>query len=337
MSIGRSSSQRWAGPAAFRRSRHTHWQSCLEASQSSQQQHEEVRVTWRLVVANSEVRLYVRADASKTLRRAVLRDTTNVSCALPDNLGEMAPMLEVGHIRLSLAVETGVPADLAVVEQIGDDSRNVVGLNTGSNILTVTASVCITAFLLVELFAKQDKENLHIVRIDAAVGNNLSAVHEVLAPLDIWRGVVGAVNVVVEGGFGSVVSWGRSRSGLLGWLCRWQTGRWCLPGGRSSRRNSRLSGRRNSSFGGRRSLGVLLLVTTVVPPRLVTVVVNVGLLGWSGVVGCHGDNVGNVNHLDVGIGDNIALLIRHSNSCSREGSCNNSRTHGEVMYWMSFR
>lgn len=64
--------------------------------------------------------------------------------ALPDDLGEVAPVLEVGHAGLSLAVETIVPADLAVVEQVGDDGGDVVARYTCGDVLTVATTHRIT-------------------------------------------------------------------------------------------------------------------------------------------------------------------------------------------------
>lgn len=99
-----------------------------------------MRVTWRLVVANGEVRRYVGADIRKTLRSAVLRVATNVSGAFPDDLGEMTPVLEVGHVWLRFAVKTVEVVHLAVIEEISNNGRDVVRLNTGSDVLAVSST-----------------------------------------------------------------------------------------------------------------------------------------------------------------------------------------------------
>jgi hypothetical protein len=103
-----------------------------------------IGLTWALVVAHSEVGSNVRTDVGQTLAGAVLSVTSEVGRLLPDNLGEVAPVLEVGHVWLVLAVETVVPAHLAVVEQVGDDGRDVVGGDTSGNVLAVTTSVHVT-------------------------------------------------------------------------------------------------------------------------------------------------------------------------------------------------
>ena len=93
-------------------------------------------------------------DVGKTAR-AVLSGTADLGGALPDKLREVTPLLEVGHVRIGLAVEIGVVADLAVVEQLGDDSRNVVGLDTSGNVLSVVTAI-----------------DVHAVGVDAS-GSNL--------------------------------------------------------------------------------------------------------------------------------------------------------------------
>ena len=53
----------------------------------------------------------------------------------------MTPVLEVGHARVSLSVQSVEVVDLAVVKQVGNDSRNVGSLNTCGDVLTVTATI----------------------------------------------------------------------------------------------------------------------------------------------------------------------------------------------------
>ena len=124
--------------------------------------------TWRLVVADSEVRRYITTDVGKTLTRAVLSVAANVSSALPDDLGKVTPVLEVAHIWLSLAVKAVVPADLSVVEQVGNDGSDIVTRHTGSNVLAIATTHRITGSCQLVLWHKPNDCDLHVVSIDAA-------------------------------------------------------------------------------------------------------------------------------------------------------------------------
>lgn len=101
-------------------------------------------LTRRLVVANGEVRGDVATSVGKTGRGAVDSGAANLSGALPDDLGEVTPLVEVAHVGGLLAVLALVKTNLAVVEKLGDDSRNVVSLDTGSDVLAVSATVHLT-------------------------------------------------------------------------------------------------------------------------------------------------------------------------------------------------
>ncbi len=90
-------------------------------------------------------------------------------------------MLEVGHIRLRLAVEVVEPANLTVVEQVGDDSGDVGGIYTGRNVLTVPSAV----------------DSL-VVGVPAASGDLGRCAGERRRPGEVRRGVIVAVDVVVE-------------------------------------------------------------------------------------------------------------------------------------------
>lgn len=70
----------------------------------------------------------------------------------------MTPMLEVDHCRLRLLIEIKEPLDLAIVEQISNDSGDVVRGYTGSNILTVSTTI-----------------SRSVVRINARLRDGLSA------------------------------------------------------------------------------------------------------------------------------------------------------------------
>ena len=68
-------------------------------------------------------------------------DASNMRGALPDDLGEVTPVLEVAHIGLSLAVEVREVLDLAVVEEIRNDGGDIVALNSGRDVLAVPTTV----------------------------------------------------------------------------------------------------------------------------------------------------------------------------------------------------
>lgn len=137
-------------------------------------------VAWALVVADGEVWRNVAAHAGKALLRAVLSGTADGSSTLPHDLREVTPVLEVGHAWLSLAIEVGEPPNFTVVEQIGDDRRDVVGLNTGSDVLTIATTV-----------------HLDIVRVVAAGRDGGGGRGEIIAPGDRWRTMVGTMEVMV--------------------------------------------------------------------------------------------------------------------------------------------
>ena len=121
----------------------------------------------------------VLTNIGKTAR-AVLSGTADLGSTLPDKLREVTPFLEVSHVRVGLAVEVGVVADLAVVEQLGDDSRNVVGLDTSGNVLSVVTAV-----------------DIHAVGVDAGGSNLGGSRSESRVPLKGRGRVVGTVDVVV--------------------------------------------------------------------------------------------------------------------------------------------
>jgi len=97
--------------------------------------------TWVLVVADGEVRRDEAANVGKTLGGAVGGGAANMGGTLPDDLGEVAPLLEVGHVGVGMSVQILVPANLAVVEQIGDDGGDVARWNTRSDVLAVPATI----------------------------------------------------------------------------------------------------------------------------------------------------------------------------------------------------
>lgn len=98
-----------------------------------------VVVTRRRVVADGERQR--RAGVNVAQAVAHHGRAADVGGALPDDLGEMAPLLEVGHARARLTVGDREVADLVVVHQVGDQHANLVILHTVSNVLTVTTAI----------------------------------------------------------------------------------------------------------------------------------------------------------------------------------------------------
>jgi hypothetical protein len=139
----------------------------------------ERRLTRGTVVADSEVRRDVLTNVGKTAG-AVLSGTADLGSTLPDKLREVTPLLEVGHIRVGLAVEVGVVANLAVVEELSNDSGDVVSLDTSGNVLTVVAAI-----------------DVHAVGIDTSGSNLGGSRGQLRVPLKSRGRVVGTVDIVV--------------------------------------------------------------------------------------------------------------------------------------------
>lgn len=92
---------------------------------------------WR-VVANGEWQGFGGINVAQ--RVADHSGTANVGGRLPDDLTEVAPLVEVGHARVGFTVRGGEELDLIVVHQVGDHNTDVAGLNTVTDVLTVTAA-----------------------------------------------------------------------------------------------------------------------------------------------------------------------------------------------------
>ena len=87
----------------------------------------------------------VAAGVGKTACGAVDSGAANRSGVGPDDLGHVAPNVEVAVVEsaagLAVVASISVGALLTVVEELGDDSRDVVGLDTSSDVLAVSATV----------------------------------------------------------------------------------------------------------------------------------------------------------------------------------------------------
>ena len=97
-----------------------------------------VVVTGGRVVAHGE--RYVGATGVAE-RVADNGGAANFLSALPDDLGEVAPSVEVGHVGAGGTVEFGEVHHLAVVHQVGDHLTDRGLLNTVSDVLTVATAV----------------------------------------------------------------------------------------------------------------------------------------------------------------------------------------------------
>ena len=96
------------------------------------------------------------------------------------------PVLKVREAGVSQAVLASIPVNLAIVEEISDDSRDVVGLDTSSNVLTISTTA-----------------NLSVVAVVAGLGPVLRSLDESSVPGGGRSRVVAAMDVVVvEGNVG---------------------------------------------------------------------------------------------------------------------------------------
>jgi len=97
-------------------------------------------VSWRSIIAHCKVWWSVRSDIGKTFG-TVLSSASDPGSTLPNNLRKVTPIVEIGHIRVGLAVEVGVVANLTVVEEFCDDRCYVIRSQTSSDILSVATTV----------------------------------------------------------------------------------------------------------------------------------------------------------------------------------------------------
>jgi len=98
-----------------------------------------VVVTGGRVVADSEGHGGARIDVAEFVTHH--GRAANVGGALPDDLGEVAPLLELGHARAIRAVGGREVADLVVVHQVRDHHANLALLNAVSDVLAITAAI----------------------------------------------------------------------------------------------------------------------------------------------------------------------------------------------------
>ena len=97
------------------------------------------RLTCRAVVANSEGDRRGGIDVAKA--RAVDSGASDLGGSLPDDLREVAPFLEQGHVWGGLSVEVLEVTHFIVIHQVGDHDSNFISRGTVANVLAVSATV----------------------------------------------------------------------------------------------------------------------------------------------------------------------------------------------------
>lgn len=90
------------------------------------------------VVANGEVRSEARIDQST---RAGDGGTADLRGPLPDDLGEMAKVVEVAQVDVVCVIGAREVAELAVVHVVGDHHGHLVGRVSRADVLAVAAAV----------------------------------------------------------------------------------------------------------------------------------------------------------------------------------------------------
>jgi hypothetical protein len=118
----------------------------------------------------------------------------------------MAPVLEVAHVWVVVAVWSWVPADLVVVHLVGDQSWDGRWLSTSSDVLTIASATCGTAWMLVLFQGTRQGDNLRVVGIDTRCGDLGGNAGHVVGPAQCRGRTVGTVVVVlIKDGLGVAV------------------------------------------------------------------------------------------------------------------------------------
>lgn len=295
----------------------------------------EDELTSRLVVADGEVSRNVATSVAETLARAVNSGAADLSGGLPDDLAEVTPLVESRHVGRVLAVLALEETNLAVVEELSDDSRDVVSLDTSSDVLAVSTSV-----------------HFSVVGVVAGLADLLGGRGERVAPGKVGSRVVGAVNVVVVNDLALVAGWlrvgsrgGRSKAlGLgAGRLRVRRRGRGLVGGG--SRGGLRVGRSLLLSLAGGSRSGLGPGGGPAGGPGValgLPVAVQVVLLGRGGGnrsgVGSGSDVALSDSHVlggvdDVGLVDDATLLERDGESAGGE-SGNDCRAHFRLNWWL---
>ena len=98
------------------------------------------------VVAYGEGERAARVDVFEAV--AHHSSAADMGGALPNNLGEVTPLLEIGHAGVGLSVGGGEVFDLVIVHQIGEHDTDLACLSTIADVLTITTAVNGTGMVL---------------------------------------------------------------------------------------------------------------------------------------------------------------------------------------------
>lgn len=98
-----------------------------------------VNVTGRRVVADSEGQGGTGVDVAQAV--AGNSGAGDVGGTLPDDLGEVAPLVEVGHAGVGSTVGGREEFDLIVVHQVGDHGAHIARINAVADVLAVATTI----------------------------------------------------------------------------------------------------------------------------------------------------------------------------------------------------
>lgn len=96
-------------------------------------------VTRGEVVADGEWERPARVDVSEAV--AHHSSAADVGGALPNDLGEVTPLREIGHAGVGLSVGGGKVFNLVVVHQVGEHDAHLACLDTIADVLSVITAV----------------------------------------------------------------------------------------------------------------------------------------------------------------------------------------------------
>lgn len=137
----------------------------------------------RAIVADCERKGLARFCISKVL--ANHGGTADGSGALPYDLREMTPAIEVAHIGIILAVVGLKVHHFIIVHHVGKQRTNVISRDAIANVLAISID---------RTSGRLDRS---IMLVDTAAGEDLRAVFEFAIPSKIACRVVGAVDIVM--------------------------------------------------------------------------------------------------------------------------------------------
>jgi hypothetical protein len=119
-----------------------HLQSCLTYLVSTVRiEGADLTLTRRLEVADSKGWRDVRANVGQGV--TYLNRAADRKGVFPDDLGEVTPFLEVGHVRVVISVSRIEP-DLVVVHQVGDQLVSLVGEKPSTDVLAIATTAGLT-------------------------------------------------------------------------------------------------------------------------------------------------------------------------------------------------